>query len=462
MKWKVTIGLCPIGKFVFSNEAAIQQKVAIQAKLKSWGVDYIDLENVLPDGLVKDQNHVSTVADHFRGEIDALFVPHCNFGTEGAVGMIARKLGVPVLLWSPRDEAPLEDGSRLRDSLCGMFASSKVLRKLRVTFTYIENCGLDEETFARGFSKFARAAAVVKALRTMRIGQIGVRIDFFWTTIGNESELLEEFGIEVLPIDMCEFVQKVRGRASADGERYARELPGVKKWLSNDSVTDADIISGFAYRDELLDTAKAHGIDAFSIKSFNYLQNELGTGSSIGDALVQEYLPVAPESDIHGAISSVLLAAAKETDNPVFSPEFTVRHPDNDNAVLLWHASTAPSLRHPEHSLVEILPPWILKDLPATSFQYRLKDGPLTVCRFDGDTGDYMLGFGEAGTVDGPVTREIYAWMEVDNWPAWERKIIEGPYIHHCSAAYDHCAEVLEEACRYIPGLRSERFDGAG
>jgi hypothetical protein len=48
--------------------------------------------------------------------------------------------------------------------------------------------------------------------------------------------------------------------------------------------------------------------------------------------------------------------------------------------------------------------------------------------------------------------------MEVDDWPAWERQLILGPYIHHTSCVYDHCAGVLEEAVRYIPRLKFERF----
>ncbi len=101
------LGLCPIGKFVFSNEDAIRQKQAVQGKLQAWGVPYVDLEGVLEDGLVKDQSHVDRAVEHFRqAGVDCLFMPHCNFGTEGAVGMIAKKLGVPVLLWGPRDEAP--------------------------------------------------------------------------------------------------------------------------------------------------------------------------------------------------------------------------------------------------------------------------------------------------------------------------------------------------------------------
>ena len=107
------LGLCPIGKFVFSHEDAVRLKQELQAALRSWKVRFVDLDEVVPVGLVREQGHVDTVVRHFRNQqVDCLFLPHCNFGTEGAAGMIAHKLQVPTLLWGPRDEAPLADGSR--------------------------------------------------------------------------------------------------------------------------------------------------------------------------------------------------------------------------------------------------------------------------------------------------------------------------------------------------------------
>ena len=122
------LGLCPIGKFVFSHEDAMRFKVLLQESLQRWGIRYVDLEGVLEDGMIRDQSHARIAAEHFKkAGVDGLFMPHCNFGTEGAVGVVGREVGVPVLLWGPRDEAPLPDGRRLRDSLCGLMASSKVL-----------------------------------------------------------------------------------------------------------------------------------------------------------------------------------------------------------------------------------------------------------------------------------------------------------------------------------------------
>ena len=59
-------------------------------------------------------------------------------------------------------------------------------------FAYIENCRIDEAPFVDGLDRFLRAAHAANALRRgIRIGLLGQRIDFFWTTIVNESDLLE-------------------------------------------------------------------------------------------------------------------------------------------------------------------------------------------------------------------------------------------------------------------------------
>jgi len=454
---KVLLGLCPIGKFVFSHSDAIKHKKLIQQKLTGMGVDYVDLDGLLPerDGLVCDQGDVDAVVAYFKEKgVDAIFMPHCNFGTEGAVGMIARKMGLPALLWGPRDEAPDPvDGSRLRDTLCGLLASTKVVRKLVGNkFTYIENCRIDDPVFADSLDTFLRAAAVVKAARNMRIGYIGSRIDFFWTTITNESELLERFGIEVLPLDIAIFIENTLKRYNDNRERYSRELDALKEsWLDCGNVSDTDeLLKGLAAKDEMLHLVKKHRLSAVTMQSFFSIGNAIGCGTSLYTMLAGEEVLIADESDVHGAISSILIEAAKSDPGRVFFPEYVIRHPENPNAVLMWHVGAPASLRHPSCGKVTIMPPWILPGTEPVQAQFRLKDGDLSICRFDGDTGGYVLGVGEARTIEGPYTRDFYAWIEVNDWPRWERQLMEGPYIHHCSAAYGHCTDALIEAAKYL------------
>ena len=334
------VGLCPIGKFIFSHEDALRFKGLIRERFDGWRIQYVDLETVLTDGIVRDQKHVAPVVRYFQDQrIDALFIPHCNFGTEGAAAMIAKACAVPTLLWGPRDEAPLADGSRLRDSLCGMMATSGVLHGLRVPFTYIENCRIDDEPFRKGVDRFVRAARVVKTLKTMRIGQIGQRIDFFWSTIANESDLLERFNIQVLPIDLVDLIRRIRDRTAANRRQYQEELAQFRQWISFDSYrNEDDILINFALRDLYIETKRDHDLDGLCMQTFSSIQNELGTTPGLAECLAGDAgCPVAPESDLYGAISSVLVEAACKSDEPSFLPDVTIRHPENDNAVLLWH-----------------------------------------------------------------------------------------------------------------------------
>ncbi len=456
----VKLGFCPIGKFVFSHEDALRYKAQIESKLREWGVSFVSLDGVLPDGMVRDQGHVDPVVDHFkRAGVDAVFMPHCNFGTEGAVGMIGAKLGVPVLLWGPRDEAPLPDGTRYRDTLCGLFASSKVLHKLSVPFTYVENCRVEDAAFRQGVDLFLRATHIANTFRKgIRIGHIGQRIDFFWTTIVNESELLERFKVEVLPIDMVEFIRAAKDRARKHRPAYQKELAALKETAEIVGFENDDpMVNVLAARDEMLELGDRRRLDAFAIQDFNSLIDEMGAYCFYANSAVSEHYPVGPESDIHGAITGVLLARASLNTEPAFIVDLTIRHPTNDNGILLWHAGAPLSMRHPADR-VKIGHHWILPSPLSGMTHFRLKDGPITVARFDGDHGAYQLAVGQGHSIDGPWTQNNYVWMQVENWPAWERTLMQGPFIHHTGMVYGQHADALVEACKYMPGVAPLRL----
>mgnify|MGYP002633395607 FL=1 len=115
-------------------------------------------------------------------------------------------------------------------------------------------------------------------------------------------------------------------------------------------------------------------------------------------------------------------------------------------------------MRHPEEKM-KIGQHWILPSSLSGMTHFRIQDGPITVARFDGERGNYRLAVGQGHSIEGPKTLNNYVWMEVDNWPHWERTLIEGPYIHHVSMIYGHYGDVLLEACKYIPALQAEKLN---
>ena len=159
MKNKLKLGLAPTRRFVFSVEDAHKYKKAVEKKLRSWKVDFVNLDKVNKEGLLINMGNArDTIRLFKKEEVDAVFAPHVNFGTEEVVATVAREVGKPFLLWGPRDEAPLPDGTRLRDTQCGLFATSNVLQKFGVPFSYIINGRLKDPVFEKGFKTFLRAS----------------------------------------------------------------------------------------------------------------------------------------------------------------------------------------------------------------------------------------------------------------------------------------------------------------
>lgn len=211
MNKTLSLGYMPTRRSFFSKEDALKFKKLTYDKillLAPKGVKIYDLEWLNDEGLLFDENDVPKVVKYFIDkEVDAVFAPHCNFGTENAVAQVARQILKPLLIWGPRDEAPSSEGIRLRDSQCGLFATSKVLQRYHVPFSYIINSKVTDTVFKKGFLNFLRAANVVKFFRNARIGQVSSRPQSFYSVIVNENELLEKFGIETIPIELSTVVR---------------------------------------------------------------------------------------------------------------------------------------------------------------------------------------------------------------------------------------------------------------
>jgi L-fucose isomerase-like protein len=204
-----------------------------------------------------------------------------------------------------------------------------------------------------------------------------------------------------------------------------------------------------------------HGLEGFAIQDFMSLIDAMGAYCMYADSAVADRYAVGYESDIHGAISCVLMRRACFNAAPAFLADLTIRHPENDNAILLWHCGAPLSMCHAKDR-VRLGQHWILPSPLSGMTHFRLKEGPITVARFDAQAGEYMLAVGEGRSIEGPSTLNNYLWMEVDDWPQWERKLIEGPFIHHVGMVYGHYADALVEACKYVPGLRPLRLDSGG
>ena len=453
---KVTIGYAPTRRNVFNPEEAIKYKKIILDGIKKYGFDIIDIDDINSDGLLVTNTDVDNAVKKFKAsEVDCIFSPHCNFGTESAVAKVAKIMNKPFLLWGPRDQAPSSDGSRLRDTQCGLFATSKILQRFGVPYTYIINSNVEDDVFERGFLNFLKAAYVVKKFKDLRIGQIGVRPGDFMTVACNEGELIEKFGIELIPFNLFDIVSKVKDLVKNPNDEFRETSEDIKNKVEI-RIDDASFKNVIALKVILKEIASEQNIPVFALQCWTSLQDMLGIMPCFAHGLLfDEKIPVACETDIHGAISSVITQAASLDEKSVFLADFTIRHPEDDNSELLWHCGPFPLSLKKDSSQAFVSDQ---NGFPGIG-NWELKGGDLSLVRFDGCSGRYNLFVGHAKSTTGPWTSGTHLWIKVDSWSKWEEKIINGPYIHHITGVHDKIAPVLYEAVRYIKDLQLDTID---
>ena len=451
---KIKLGFAPTRRSIFSAPDAVKYRNLTAEKLNELGIKFVDITDINIEGLLYNDEDMEKIAEKFMTEkVDGLMLPHCNFGTEFVCARLAKKLNVPVLLWGPLDERPDSNGVRLRDTQCGLFATGKVLRRFKVPFTYLTNCRLDDPVFERGVRDFIAVCNVVKTFNNIRILQISTRPFEFWSTMCNEGELLEKFNIQLSPIPMTELVEEVKSVRGNKAE-LCQMIAYIEKNMIVKIKDDAvEAVAALAIA--LQNLISRYGCSAGAIQCWNALQDEIGIMPCAANSILNEQgIPIVCETDIHGAVTALIAEAAAMNEKRGFFADWTIRHPDIENGELLQHCGPWPISVAKEKPMLTYP---LAFDYPG-SLTAEAKHGELTICRFDGDNGEYSLLLGNAKGVDGPKGMGTYLWIETDNIKRLEAKIVEGPYIHHCVGIHKNVVPVLYEACKYI-GIRPDLYD---
>ena len=93
-KTTIRLGYCPTRRDVFSREEAMRYGRLVKETLAGHPVELVDLAGINEEELLFRDADVPAVVEKFRAaDVDALFFPHCNFGSENCVAQVARDVG---------------------------------------------------------------------------------------------------------------------------------------------------------------------------------------------------------------------------------------------------------------------------------------------------------------------------------------------------------------------------------
>ena len=462
LNYNVKIGIVPMRRDCTPRPGAFNWEIAeargreivayIEEHYATENVTFADLKGVIPVETFYAESDVEKVAAHMRAEkVDALLMINANFGCEEAAALLAQEMNVPVMLWAPLDERFDADGMRYTDSQCGIFGISRQMQRYNIPFTFLNSCRVSEQKFAEGLDRFARVACMVKNFRGMRVGQVGMRPKIFCSVIFNEGELMQRFGLHIVPINNALVAKKFNKILQ---ERNAELVEGEKLFLERydvDDFTKPLLKRIYAFVLLFKELFEEYNLDAISSECWTSMEMACGVlpCSAYGFLLDEGYL-VSCESDMHAAITMALLSCASFGKNPPFMGEFTVRHPQDENVELLWHCGPFPYSLHREGKkpVEYIQRQW-----------FEAKHSKYTVARFDQDDGKYMILNGTCESADGPFTNGTYVWGRFNDLDKWERRLIEGPYIHHMVEIEGDYTKEIEEFCKFVPHLKPDSMN---
>lgn len=418
-------------------------------------VSFADSKGLGIKDLIFDDESAAAVIERFKAEkVDAVFIINCNFGNEEAAADIAKALGVPVLLWAPLDDEYYVDGMRPTDSQCGLFGVSRQMQRFHIPFSHLPCCRVESDEFKEGFDSFVRVACMVKNFTGLRIGQVGLRPAPFYSVIWNEGELMEKFGIKIIPINFAIIEQRMK---TAETE-YADEIKKYEDYILKNYKLD-DLTPKYVKPMATMVAMYKHLFDEYNLDIISaecwtatpVMFNGLAPCTVYGILGDMGYL-VSCESDMNAALTMALLkCAAMGEGKPLFG-EFTVRHPENKNAELLWHCGPFPLSQKAESGTDSTA------RLVNQRSWFRAKDGTYTVARIDQESGEYMILPLVAHTTAGPQTHGTYLWAEFENLQKIEDRLLDGPYIHHFVEIEGDYRKEIKEFCRYFPNLKTDEI----
>ena len=463
--YKVKIGLVPMrrdtnnrpkGTFLtwYSAEERGERFVRyIEENFTTDKVSFVDSKGLGTKDLIHDAKSAAAMVERMKREgVDAVFIVNCNFGNEEAAADIAKAMGKPVLLWAPLDDEYYVDGMRPTDSQCGLFGVSRQMQRFHIPFSHLPCCRVESDEFRDGFLSFVRVACMVKNFTGLRIGQIGLRPAPFYSVIWNEGELMEKFGLKIIPINFALIEQRMKATLDEKPAEMKEIADGIRKNYKMDDLTPKYVDTMAAYAVTLKRLYTEFDLDAISAECWTAtpVMFDGFAPCTVYSILNDMGYLVSCESDMHCLLTMILLKSATLGEGKPLFGEFTVRHPEDRNAELLWHCGPFPLSQKAESGVGSTA------RLVNQRSWFRAKDGVYTVARLDQESGNYKILPLVGKTTEGPATHGTYLWVKFDDLQKIEDRIIDGPYIHHFTEIAGDYSREIREFCKYFPNLETD------
>lgn len=453
-----TFGVIISNRSFFPDHLVRTAREKLMAAMEQWGHQVIALS---PEdtclGQTMTYEEAKKCAALFRAhsaEIEGIIVCLPNFGEETGVADAIKMSGlnVPILIQACDDDLDKLQLENRRDAYCGKLSLCSNLYQYGIPYslTARHTCPVDSEEFHADVERFARICAVVKALRTARIAQLGARVTPF-RTVRYSEKLLQQAGISVITEDMSEIFADAWLMQDDDPRVLAREAE-IRAY--------GNICPGIA-REKVLKQAKLsltidqwmadHECVASAVQCWDSVEANYGCAACLSMSMMSSRgLPSACETDVVGAVSLLALLKASGV-APVYQDWDNNYGSDTDRCVNV-HCSNYPAAafrEKPEIANLDILATTLGTEYSFGALKGRVRPDKMTFLKVSTDDrrGVIKCYLGQGEFTDDPLeTFGGVAVCHVKNLDGLMHYVAKNGFEHHVAIVQAECADILEEA----------------
>lgn len=453
-----TFGVIISNRSFFPDHLVRTAREKLMAAMEQWGHQVIALS---PEdtflGQTMTYEEAKKCAALFRAhsaEIEGIIVCLPNFGEETGVADAIKMSGlnVPILVQACDDDLDKLQLENRRDAYCGKLSLCSNLYQYGIPYTLTarHTCPVDSEEFHADVERFARVCAVVKALRTARIAQLGARVTPF-RTVRYSEKLLQQAGISVITEDMSEIFADAWLLQDDDPRVLAREAE-IRAY--------GNICPGIA-REKVLKQAKLsltidqwmadHECVASAVQCWDSVEANYGCAACLSMSMMSSRgLPSACETDVMGAVSLLALLKASGV-APVYQDWDNNYGGDTDRCVNV-HCSNYPAAafrEKPEIANLDILATTLGTEYSFGALKGRVRPDKMTFLKVSTDDrrGVIKCYLGQGEFTDDPLeTFGGVAVCHVKNLDGLMHYVAKNGFEHHVAIVQAECADILEEA----------------
>ncbi len=399
-------------------------------------LEFVDL--VVSPTVLENEKDVDLIAGYLSDQrVDVLLIIPGNFTLDHIMPIMAQAMDLPTILWGITTQDAWGAFVGLQQTF---FPFHELGLKYRVVIG-----DLGSERVWDQIIPYARAAALVKRMKGLRVGLMGWRAQGMSDVVFDELALRETFGVQVVNVGLTRYERTVNTIPVSEIDTVWNNLrPGFDTTGIKDEVVHYGVQSYLAMQKIAADEE----LQALTIECFH---DHLG-GPCLGCSLFNDQgIAASCESDVPGAV--IMAASQLLTGNPTFHVDIIKADLEENSAI--WHhcgnlptrlASSSDPLR------LRPIPEHIGPGAYGPTIQATMKSGPVTAVNLVGRRGTMRVGamHGEAVPYElefpGSAAKVVYPYSLAE---ALEKLGNDG-YGHHFAIAQGHIGREIEEWCKLL------------